>query len=187
MTIKRTLIIIAIVIVGFVVWDTDRFQKEFFPREYWSKQVAVLEDTVSMDEAMLRDAAIELKKLQMTAKLQVTQEINSAKSLGLSTEEARKEAVEMIRIESQDFRDDMAMWNEMLKKDREELEKARGQFSHYKRGDGRGMGVRLDKWAFLDTLEPITRKLRRQVFEKCIKISDMIIKHPIVKPDRPWR
>ena len=132
MTIKRALIFIVIVIVGFVVWETDWFQKEFFPREFWSNRVMLLEDTISMDEAMVRDTAIELKKLQMTAKLQVAQEINFAKSLGLSTDEARKEAVEMIRMEIQSLRDDMAMWNEMLKKDREELEKARAQLSHYK-------------------------------------------------------
>ena len=131
MTIKKGLIVITIIIAGSVVWGSDWFQREFFPKKYWSKQVALLENTVSMDEAMVRDAAIELKKLQLTAKLQVAQEINSAKSLGLSTEEARKEAVETIKIEIQALRDEIAMWNEMLKEDREELKKAREQISHH--------------------------------------------------------
>ncbi|MFH1935422.1 MAG: hypothetical protein ABIN18_28105 [Pseudomonadota bacterium] len=117
--------------VGALVWNSDWFQREYFPKEYWSEQVNLYEDEVSMDRYLVRDAAIELKKLQMTAKLQVAQEINLAKSLGLSTEEARKEAVEMIKVEIQDLRDDIAMWKDMLKKDQEELEKARSRLSRY--------------------------------------------------------
>lgn len=131
MTIKRALIISAIAIIGFVIWDFDWFQKEFFPKEYWSKQVGLLEGTVSVDETMVRDTAIEFKKLQMTAKLQVAQEINSAKFLGLSTEETQKKAVENIKIEIQNLREGMTMWNEMLKKHQEELKKARGNLSRY--------------------------------------------------------
>ena len=132
MAIKKAFVIIAIAIGSFAVWNTDWFQKEFYPKKYWSKRVIFLEDSVSTDKAMVRDAAIKRKKLQMTAKLQVAQKIISAKSLGLSTEEARKEAVGMIRMKIQDLRDNMTMWNDMLKKDREKLENARSQLSSYK-------------------------------------------------------
>jgi hypothetical protein len=131
MTIKQILIGIAIIVVGALVWNSDWFQRGYFPKKYWSEQVSLNEDAVSMDRAMVRDAAIEFKKLQMTTKLQIAQEINTAKSLGLSTEEARKEAVEMIKMEMQDLRDDIAMWKDMLKKDQEELEKARSRLSRY--------------------------------------------------------
>ena len=131
MTIKQILIGIAIIVVGALVWNSDWFQRGYFPKKYWAEQVSLNEDAVSMDRAMVRDAAIEFKKLQMTTKLQIAQEINTAKSLGLSTEEARKEAVEMIKMEMQDLRDDIAMWKDMLKKDQEELEKARSRLSRY--------------------------------------------------------
>ena len=71
---------------------------------------------------MIRDAAIEIKKMQLTASLQIAQEVNSAKSLGLSTEEAKREAVEMLKMEIKSLREDIEFWKEMLKKDTEQLE-----------------------------------------------------------------
>ncbi len=81
---------------------------------------------------MIRDAAIELEKLKLTENLEVAQEINSAKSLGFSTEDARRDAVEMIKMEINDSRDDMEIWKEMLQKDQEKLEKARARLSQVK-------------------------------------------------------
>ena len=129
MAMIKFLIGIALILVGSTVWNSNWFHKEVFPKEYWSKQVALLEESIVMDQSMIRDAAIELKKLQLTANLEVAQEINTAKSLGFSTEDARRDAVEMIKMEVKDLRDDMEIWKEMLQKDREKLEKARVRLS----------------------------------------------------------
>jgi len=48
---------------------------------------------------MINDANMECKKLQLTAKLRVAQEINSAQTLGISPSEARDQAIEDIRSE----------------------------------------------------------------------------------------
>lgn len=134
MTTKRVLIITAIFILLFIVRETDWFQEEFYPIEYWSKRVILLENAVSIDEAMLRDAAMELKKLQMIANLRVAQEINSGVFFGLPKDEARKLSVETIRQESRDLSDDIVLWNKRLKDDRNELEMARIQLSRYEQG-----------------------------------------------------
>ena len=123
---------IALILIGITVWNSNWFHREVFPKEYWSKQVALLEDSIAMDQSMIRDAVIELKKLQLTANLEVAQEINSAKSLGFSTEDARRDAVEMIKMEIKDSRDDIGIWKEMLQKDQERLEKARVRLSQVK-------------------------------------------------------
>ena len=129
MAMIKFLIGIALILVGITVWNSNWFHREVFSKEYWSKQVALLEESIVMDQSMIRGAAIELKKLQLTANLEVAQEINTAKSLGFSTEDARRDAVEMIKMEVKDLRDDMEIWKEMLQKDREKLEKARVRLS----------------------------------------------------------
>ena len=119
---KKFLTGVALILVVIFIWNSDWFNKEFFPKEYWSKQVTRFESLIVMDEAMIRDTAIEIKKLQLTASLQIAQEINSAKSIGLSTEEAKIEAVEMLKMDIKNLREDIQFWKEMLKKDTEQLE-----------------------------------------------------------------
>ena len=119
---KKFLSGVALILVGAFIWNSNWFNKEFFPEQYWSKQVTHFENLVVMDKAMIRDAAIEIKKMQLTASLQIAQEVNSAKSLGLSTEEAKREAVEMLKMEIKSLREDIEFWKEMLKKDTEQLE-----------------------------------------------------------------
>ena len=129
MKMRKFLFGIFLILVAIAVWDSNWFHREFFPKEYWSKQVTRLEASIDMDKAMIRDAVIELKKLQLTAGLQVAQEINSAKSLGFSTEEARRDAVEMIKMDVKDLREDMEIWKEVLQKDTEKLEEVRARLS----------------------------------------------------------
>ena len=69
MAMIKFLIGIALILVGITVWNSNWFHREVFPKEYWSKQVALLEESIVMDQSMIRDAAIELKKLQLTANL----------------------------------------------------------------------------------------------------------------------
>ena len=129
MTIKKILLSIAIVWVGISSWNSGWFQSTFFPGEYWSNRVAMLEEFVEADQASIRDAVMELQKFQLTKPLLLAQEINFAKVDGLSTETALEEADETIKSEEQDLRDDITFLKDMLKEDQEELDKARTQLS----------------------------------------------------------
>jgi hypothetical protein len=129
MTIKKILLSIAILWLGVASWNSSWFKRAFFPDEYWSNQVAMLEESVELDQASIRDAVMELQKFQLTKHLRLAQVTNFANVDGLSTEAALKEAFETIVSEDQDLRDDIAFSKEMLKEDRAELEKARIQLS----------------------------------------------------------
>ena len=113
------------------VWNSNWFQQEFYPKEYWSKQVHLSEMSVSMDRYNIRDSIIELKKLQLTASLQIEQEVNFAKSFDLSAAEAAKEAAEMIEMEAQYLREDISFWEEDLSQDEEKLKTAQNLLSRY--------------------------------------------------------
>ena len=80
---------------------------------------------------MLRDTAIELKKLQMTAPLEVAQEINLAKSTGMDVDEARKMAVEEIKEKVNVLRDQIKALRELLEEEKKELEHAKKKLAEY--------------------------------------------------------
>jgi len=86
-----------------------------------------------MDRGMFRDAVIEMKKLQATAKLEVQQEMSSAKSLGLSAEEARASAVASIKAQAEQLRQDIEMWRKAIAEDEEALAEAREHLSEVDR------------------------------------------------------
>lgn len=121
-----------IVVLSIVIWSSDWFQKEFYPKEYWSEQEILYESLVSMDQVMLRDARIDLKKLHITAELVVAQEINMAKFVGLPIGEARESAKEMIKMKIQYCLDEVTMWNNMTKEDQDKLGNIRRKLSRYK-------------------------------------------------------
>jgi hypothetical protein len=129
---KFVLSIGIILVLGYFIWNTETFQREVFPEKYWSKKVEVLKSMTQLDEGMIRDAALELKKKQITMKLEVAQEINSAKSFGMDVEEARKIAIERIRSEFEVLKEELKMWREQFKKDKSMLEKAKIELSKYK-------------------------------------------------------
>lgn len=131
MKINQVIFGIVIVSIMSAVWNSNWFQKEFYPKEYWSKQVTLFENAVTMDRHTIQDSIIELKKLQMTASLQIEQEVNSAESLGISRAEAAKETAEMIEMEAQYLREDIVFWKDFLSKDEEKLKTAQNLLSRY--------------------------------------------------------
>jgi len=130
----KVLLVFAAVAAGaFAVWNTDWFQRAVFPDAYWAEKVSSLEGVLEMDRGMFRDAVIEMKKLQATAKLEVQQEMSSAKSLGLSAEEARASAVASIKAQAEQLRQDIEMWRKAIAEDEEALAEAREHLSEVDR------------------------------------------------------
>jgi hypothetical protein len=130
----KVLLVFAAVAAGaFAVWNADWFQRGVFPDAYWAERVSSLEGVLEMDRGMFQDAVIEMKKLQATAKLEVQQEMSSAKSLGLSVEEARADAVESIKAQAEQLRQDIEMWRNAIAEDEKALADARRHLSELDR------------------------------------------------------
>jgi len=132
MKITKSHIILIILLISPFVYRSDWFKREFFPKEYWSKQVSSFEGNLSLDESMLRDTAIEIKKLQITRDLRIYQEVNFAKSVGISVAETRKETIDSIKMEMEVLRSEMKMWRDNIDKDKKNLDHAKTMLSHYK-------------------------------------------------------
>lgn len=130
---KVSLASAAVAVSALAAWNTDWFQRNFRASAYWAEEVSSLERAIEIDRDMFRDAAIELKKLQATASLEVQQEMSSAKSLGLSVEEARADAVESIKTQAEQLREEIAMWREAMESDEKALAEARKRLSELDR------------------------------------------------------
>ena len=125
------LVLVAVIIAGYYIYKTDTFQRQFFPKRYWQEQVESTQSSINLANGMLRDTAIELMKLQMTAPLEVAQEINFAKSTGTNVDEARKMAVDEIKIKVNDLRDQIKALRELLEEEKKELEHAKKKLAEY--------------------------------------------------------
>ena len=132
MKIKVVIIGIALFLVGFYVWKTDTFQRKFFPKNYWQNQVQSSKSNIKSVRCLIREAMIELIKLQSTAKLEVAQEVNLARSIDMDPDEARRRAVEKIRDQIKVLRDEILMLRELLSEEKKRLEQAKEELSKYK-------------------------------------------------------
>lgn len=131
MKLTATVILVAIIIVGHHIYNTNTFQRQFFPKKYWQEQVQSSQSSIEFMNGMLRDTAIELKKLQMTAQLEVAQEINMAKSMGMDIDEARKMAIDEIKEKINIMRDEIKNLRELLEEEKQELEHAKKKVVEY--------------------------------------------------------
>ena len=131
MKLKAIILAIALVSAALYIWKTDTFQRQVFPKDYWQEQVQSSQSAIELTRGMIRDAMIELKKLQMTAKLEIAQEVNLAKSMGMDTEEARKMAVEEIRKKIKELLEEIKMLRELLKEEERKLDQAKEKLAQY--------------------------------------------------------
>ena len=137
MKLRTAVILVAVIIAGYYIYKTDTFQRQFFPKRYWQEQVESTQSSINLANGMLRDTAIELVKLQMTAPLKVAQEINFAKSTGMDVYKARKMAVDEIKIKVNVLRDqiktlrDQKALRELLEEEKKELEHAKKKLAEY--------------------------------------------------------
>lgn len=132
MNVKRYIVGATVVIIGVLIWRTDTFQREFFPKRFWQKQVRVSEEMVEGVEFTVRDFAIELQKKQMTAALDIKQQTNTMVFAGMSHEEARELAVKEIRTEIDALKETIRIQKEILSEERKRLREAKRELSKYR-------------------------------------------------------
>jgi len=128
---NRYLVGAIILIIGILIWRTDTFQREVFPKRYWYKELKSLEQMIRIEEFTIKNFSIELQKKQITAELDVAQQINTGVLAGMSAEEARELAVKELRAEIDAKVKAISMLNEALNKDRRRLKEAKRELSRY--------------------------------------------------------
>ena len=91
----------------FYIWKADFFQKAVFPEDYWQKQADSLEKAIEFNELLIRSAYRAIQKAKATAALDIAENMDSAKMLGMTRGEARDAAVKEIE-------QDIAKNNELI-------------------------------------------------------------------------
>lgn len=129
--IARFILLIIILVGDYYIWKSDSFQKRVFPEKYWQKEVRSLERVIEFNEGIIRSAYRDLKKIQLTAKLEVADYVDSADLLGMTKKEAREAAIEKGKEDIEANRQMIKEMQEMNAKFKKELEHARRQLSKY--------------------------------------------------------
>ncbi len=127
----KTIIAIVLVTAALFIWKTDAFQRQFYPKDYWQEKVQSSLSAKEFTSVMIRDMTIELKKLLMTAKLEVAQEVNLAKSMDMDTNEAKKMAVEEIKEKIKVMREEIKMMRELREEEVQKLDQAKKKLEQY--------------------------------------------------------
>jgi hypothetical protein len=136
-SLKKTPLILAILFilavwVGPFVWEWDFFQKTFFPKNYWQKQVEAIEKNISMNDHIIRSTLRDLQKIQLTAGLDVADKVDLAVTASASPDIARDQAVGEINQQVEANRLIIKNVSEKNVKLKQDLEKARADLSQYK-------------------------------------------------------
>ncbi len=134
---KSMTIAIAVVVAGLLVTaalsicETDAFQRQFFPKDYWQKQVRSSQWAIKLTRGTIRNTMIELEKLQMTAELDVAKQVNSAKLIGMDADVVRKIAVAGITGKAKFLREEIKWLNERLEEEEPKLDQAKEKLAQY--------------------------------------------------------
>ena len=119
-----------LLIVPVLAWaEPGWFQKQFFPKDYWQEQVKAHQESVDIDRAMIRDSMLEIKKLHMTAQVEIDQAVSFAALMHQDAATARVEATEKLRDDLENEEDSLRMWKELLIKDQKALENAKAELA----------------------------------------------------------
>jgi hypothetical protein len=108
------------------IWKSDFFQKAAFPEKYWQKQVSALVKTIEFNEVFIRSAYRDIEKIQLTAQLDITDNIDSAEMLGMTKDAAIQDAEEEIKEDIEANRElikEMSDTNSKLKQEMEQAKK----------------------------------------------------------------
>jgi hypothetical protein len=108
------------------IWKSDFFQKAVFPEEYWQKQVSSLEKVIEFNEVFIRSAYRDIEKIQLTAQVDIADNIDSAEMLGMTKEAAMQDAVEETKENTEANRElikELSDTNSKLKREIEQTKK----------------------------------------------------------------
>lgn len=128
------IILLGIVAVGcYYIWKSDSFQKAVFPEKYWQEKVDSLERVIEFNNGLIRSAYRDLKKIQLTAKIDIADSMDSAESIGLTKEIARDMAVQEIKDKIEANRQMIKKLTDFNEKYRKDLEIAKKELAKHKR------------------------------------------------------
>jgi len=71
----RYAVMIAMAVVGYWIWQSDVFQRELFPVDYWTARVAVHEQKVRQYKEDITMCVLELRKMERTRDLIIRQSV----------------------------------------------------------------------------------------------------------------
>jgi hypothetical protein len=120
-------VLVAGVIAAILFWRSDWFQRAVFPQNYWDQRIAELEGSIRTEEFVLRDLRLELAKRLQTVRLDMAQEANIGRAVGLQPGESAKEAVGTVRDRITTLRALIGSSEEALGQTRAELDRARSE------------------------------------------------------------
>ena len=133
MTLKTKLLIITVVLVvaGYFTWQTETFQKAAFPVKYWTNEIKSLERVIKFNEGMIFSANISLKKIDLTAELEIADAAYSAESIGLTKQQAVEFEINNIKEEIKHYNNIIEQITEMNKNFNKKLTQATIELSKY--------------------------------------------------------
>ena len=115
------------------IWKSDLFQKAVFPEKDWQKQVSALEKAIEFNEIFIRSANREIEKIQLTAQLDIADNIGSAEMLGMTEDAAMQEAVEETKENIEANREVIKEMSDTNSKLKREIEQAKKELTRHQK------------------------------------------------------
>jgi hypothetical protein len=109
-----------IIVAGYYIFKSDSFQRNFFPENYWQKVIESSESVIEFNNGLIRSAYRDLKKIQLTARIEIADSVDSAELTGLTKKDARDMAIQEIKDrieENQQLIKELTEFNEKCKRD----------------------------------------------------------------------
>lgn len=122
---KTVGIVILILIVGYKISQTEIVQGKVNPEKYWSKQISIIERAIRLDEDMIYSLSIELKKKQLTWKLDMLQEMKDAEFAGKGESESAAFAADKIQTNFDALLETMKVFETRMASNSKKLENAK--------------------------------------------------------------
>ena len=121
----RTFIVLAVIIVpGYILWNSDTFQKHFTPKRYWSGQVESLKSAALFYKEGLEKAEFDLNRKLRLAEEEIEIIQKSIQSKGKEIDEAKKRAEEIFEKEVKDLENHIRFLKRIYQEAKERMESA---------------------------------------------------------------
>jgi len=122
-----------IVIASYYIFKSDLFQKTFFPENYWQEVVESSESVIEFNNGLIRSAYRDLKKIQLTARIEIADSVDSVDLTGLTKKEARDMAIQEIKDRIEENRQLIKELTEFNEKCRRDIEAAKRELAKLSR------------------------------------------------------
>jgi len=114
------------------IWNTDAFQRNFFPKKYWGDEVIRLERSIEIFKSEKENTTLELMQFIDNYSIEYIEAYNRIKAMGKTEEYAYKMASQMVESDLEGRKIVLKALTSLLKESKESLEVAKKKYKNCK-------------------------------------------------------